>query len=140
MSEATVKIKVVEKKPWFTPSKPDLTRVVSFALGMACIAAGLVILYLFMRASRPMKKTKAELVREKALEERGIKRPWPPWKREPKPEVEDEREPEPELETSEPEAKAQQYPDYPEESPEPEAPSAEIQELPPPEEPSDKES
>ena len=139
ISEASVRIKVVEKKPWFTPSKPDLTRVVSFALGMTCIAAGLVILYLFMRASRPLKKTKAELDREKALEERGLKRPWPPWKREPKPEVEDEREAEPELEVPKPEAK-EQYPDYPEEISAAEAPLAEIAEPPAPEEPPKKES
>jgi len=135
VSTAMVKIKVVEKKPWPSIPAPDRTRVIALVLGLICIVAGLVILYLFIRASRPMRVTKAELERRKRLEKEGVRRFWPPWKQEAKDEVEDEREAEPEVVPEAAEAKPGGYPEYPED-----APAATIQELPPPEDSDGKES
>ena len=113
MTTATVYIKVVEKQPWPSIPAADRTRVISFVLGLTCIMAGLVILYLFMKASRPLKKSKAELKRERQLEKEGVRRSWPPWKREVKEEEEDEREAEPEVEIE----KEAKQPEYPEDAP-----------------------
>jgi hypothetical protein len=142
MTTATVYIKVVEKQAWPGIPAADRTRVISFVLGITCIMAGLVILYLFMKASRPLKKTKAELKRERQLEKEGVRRSWPPWRREVKEEEEDEREAEPEVEI-EKEAKKPGYPEYPEDAPAaiqeivPEAPP---EESPPPKTAEDKEN